>query len=147
MAAEQFVVFRLGAEEYAFPIAQVKEIIRYDGATKLPNAPDHMNGIINLRGKVIPVVDLAKRFGLVMENNADKRALIVEAADREFGIVVDEVSEVLMLEDGAIEQTDTMSFAAEFLQGIGKLEGRLVLILNLEKVFSNKEMGLMGEIA
>ncbi len=71
MASEQLVVFRLGSEEYAVTIAQVKEIIRYGGATRLPNTPEHLEGIINLRGKVIPVVDLGKRFGLGRARQGD----------------------------------------------------------------------------
>ncbi len=143
MSSEQLVVFQLGSEEYAVAIAQVKEIIRYGGATRLPNTPEHMEGIINLRGKVIPVVDLAKRFGLARTRTNDAQALIVDAAGREVGMVVDEVSEVLRLEDTAIEQAQTVSHAAEFLRGIGKVGERLLIILDLDKLFSQEEHGAM----
>jgi purine-binding chemotaxis protein CheW len=143
MASEQLVVFQLGSEEYAASISQVKEIIRYGGATKLPNTPEHMEGIINLRGKVIPVVDLAKRFGLAQAKQAGTQALIVEAAGREVGMVVDVVSEVLRLEDGAIEPGQTVSHAGEFLRGIGKAGDRLLIILDLDKLFSEEEQGAM----
>ncbi len=143
MASEQLVVFQLGSEEYAVSISQVKEIIRYGGATKLPNTPEHMEGIINLRGKVIPVVDLAKRFGLARARQGDAQALIVEAAGREVGMVVDEVSEVLRLEDSAIEPAQTVTHAGEFLRGIGKVGDRLLIILDLDKLFSEEEHGAM----
>ncbi len=143
MASEQLVVFQLGSEEYAVSISQVKEIIRYGGATKLPNTPEHMEGIINLRGKVIPVVDLAKRFDLARAKQGDTQALIVEAAGREVGMVVDEVSEVLRLEDTAIEPGQTVSHAGEFLRGIGKVGDRLLIILDLDKLFSEEEHGSM----
>lgn len=139
MASEQLVVFQLGGEEYAASISQVKEIIRYGGSTKLPNTPEYMDGIINLRGKVIPVVDLAKRFGLPRAKDGDVQAIIVEAAGREVGMVVNEVSEVLRIEDSAIEPAKTVSHAGEFLRGIGKMEGRLLIILDLDKVFSEEE--------
>lgn len=143
MASEQLVVFQLGNEEYAVSIAQVKEIIRYGGATKLPNTPEHMEGIINLRGKVIPVVDLAKRFGLARGETDGAQAVIVEAAGREVGVVVDGVTEVLRIEDGAIEPAQTVCHAGQFLRGIGKLEGRLLIILDLDKLFSEEEQGIM----
>lgn len=143
MASEQLVVFQLGSEEYAISISQVKEIIRYGGATKLPNTPAHLEGIINLRGKVIPVIDLAKRFGLAQAARTSAQALIVEAAGREVGMVVDVVSEVLRLEDSAIEPGQTVSHAGEFLRGIGKLGDRLLIILDLDKLFSEEEHGEM----
>jgi purine-binding chemotaxis protein CheW len=146
MASEQLVVFRLGAEEYAVSIAQVKEIIRYGGATKLPNTPGHLEGIINLRGKVIPVIDLAKRFGLIREKKADAQAVIVEAAGREIGVVVDIVTEVLRIEERAIEPAQTVRHGGEFLRGIGKLDGRLLIILDLDKLFSAENHGLMAAV-
>ncbi|MDT8903579.1 chemotaxis protein CheW [Anaeroselena agilis] len=139
MASEQLVVFQLGSEEYAVSIAQVKEIIRYGGATKLPNTPPHMEGIINLRGKVIPVIDLGKRFGLERARRGEVQALIVEAAGREVGMVVDEVSEVLRLEDNAIESAQAVTRVGDFLRGIGKTGDRLLIILNLDRLFSEEE--------
>lgn len=139
MASEQLVVFQLGNEEYAASIGQVKEIIRYGGATKLPNTPGYLTGIINLRGKVIPVVDLTKRFGLPRTKEGDVQAIIVEAAGREVGMVVDEVSEVLRIEDAAIEPASTVNHTGEFLRGIGKMGDRLLIILDLDKIFSEEE--------
>lgn len=140
MASEQLVVFQLGNEEYALAISQVKEIINYGGATKLPNTPPHMEGMINLRGKVIPVVNLAKRFGMEKGLASEARAVIVEAAGRDVGVIVDEVREVLRIEDNAIEQVQTvLTGAGKFIRGIGKLEGRLLIILDLDNLFSEEE--------
>ncbi len=139
MASEQLVVFELGKEEYAVSIAQVKEIVSYAGATKLPNTPVHLEGIINLRGKVIPVVDLAKQFGLVRDMQKNAQAVIVEAAGREVGVVVDMVTEVLRIDTAAIDPAQTVCHAGEFVRGIGKLDGRLLIILDLDKLFSDEE--------
>lgn len=144
MASEQLVVFQLGNEEYAISIARVKEIIRYDGATKLPNTPAHQEGVINLRGKVIPVVDLAKCFGMTRKKTDDVQAVIVEAAGREIGVIVDIVSEVLRIDDSAVEPAQTVHNAGDFLRGIGKLDGRLLIILDLDRLFSEQEHTLMA---
>lgn len=140
MASEQLVVLQLAAEEYAIPISQVKEIIRYHGATKLPNTPDYMDGIINLRGKVIPVIDLAGKFAVTAEKAADKQALIVEAASQEVGLVVDAVTEVIRLEETSIEAVSGMAQSTEYIRSIGKVDNRLLIILELNKLFTQEEM-------
>jgi purine-binding chemotaxis protein CheW len=140
MAEEQLVVFRLGKEEYAVPIAQVKEIIHYKGATKMPNTPSYMEGIINLRGKVIPVVELAMRFGIGAGNTVDRRVVIVETAGQEVGIIVDEVTEVIRLQETAIEPVPAMSASTDYVRGIGKDNDRLLIILDLAKLFRNDEL-------
>lgn len=139
MASEQLVVCQLGSEEYAVSITQVKEIIRYGGATKLPKTPDHLEGIINLRGKVIPVVDLAKRFGLVRDRADGVQAVIVESLGMEIGMVVDEVTEVLRLDEAAIEPAQAICHAGDFCRGIGKLEERLLIVLDIDKLFDEEE--------
>jgi purine-binding chemotaxis protein CheW len=145
MASEQLVVFRLGKEEYAVAIDKVKEIIRFQEATRLPNTPPHMEGIINLRGKVIPVVDLAKRFGLQRGRTEGKQAVIIEAAGQVVGVIVDGVTEVLRIDDSAIEPTQTVTRVAEFLRSIGKVGERLLIILDLDKAFSEEEIAMMRE--
>jgi len=145
VASEQLVVFRLAAEEYAIPISQVKEIIRYNGATKMPNMPGYMDGIINLRGKVVPVIDLAGKFVLPTEKSAAKQALIVEAVGQEIGLVVDTVTEVLRLEETAIEAVNGIVQSNEFIKSIGKVDQRLLIILDLDKIFSQEEMIVMKD--
>ncbi|MDR3560836.1 MAG: chemotaxis protein CheW [Negativicutes bacterium] len=148
MAEEQLVLFRLGNEEYAIPITQVKEIIQFKEATKLPSTPVYMEGIISLRGKIIPVVDLAMRLELAAVKNADKRALIIETADREIGIVVDEVTEVIRLQDSAIElaPAGTGNEQNSYIRGIGKEGNRLLILLDVDKLFSDEEMQEMKKV-
>ena len=140
MASEQLVVFQLGSEEYAVSITQVKEIIRYGGATKLPNTPDYLEGIINLRGKVIPVMDLAHRFSLAREKSDGGQAVIVETMGQEVGLVVDGVTEVLRIDDTAIEPAQTICHAGDLFRGIGKLQERLLIVLDLDKLLSEGEL-------
>ena len=136
MASEQLVVFQLAKEEYAVPIFQVKEIIRYSSATKLPNMPEYVEGIINLRGKVLPVIDLASKFAVLTGKKAEKQALIVEMAGQEMGLVVDAVTEVMRIEETAIEPAIGIAPSTEFIRAIGKVDERLLLILDLSKLFS-----------
>lgn len=140
MAEQQMVLFLLGAEEYGIPISQVKEIIQYKGATRLPQTPDFMEGVINLRGKVIPVIELAKKFGLVTSEGSDRRAIIIETAGQEIGVIVDEVTEVVRLQDSAIEAAPTMTASNDYIRGIGKDGNRLLILLDVEKLFGSKEI-------
>jgi purine-binding chemotaxis protein CheW len=138
----------LASEEYAIPISQVKEIIQYNGATSLPRTFEYMEGIINLRGKVIPVVNLAVKLAIQTEKNFNKRVLIVEAAENDIGIVVDEVKEVIRLEDTAIEAiTCGITNSNEFIKGIGKTNGRLLIILDMDKLFSKEEIKILRDSA
>lgn len=139
MAEEQLVLFSLGNEEYAISITQVKEIIQYKEATKLPNTPAYMDGIISLRGKIIPVIDLALRLELAAAKVEDKRALIIEASGREIGIVVDEVTEVIRLQDSAIDPPPTATTNG-YIRGIGKDGSRLLILLDVDKLFSEDEI-------
>lgn len=145
MVSEQVVVFQLVTGEYAIPIAQIKEIIRYNGATKLPDTPGYMDGMITLRGKVIAVIDLAKRLGLVTETRRDKQVIIVEIAGQEIGLAVDMVMEIIHLEESEIETANKIAQPNEFITSIGKVGQRLLIILNLEKLFKQDEMKLMRD--
>ncbi|MEN6412505.1 MAG: chemotaxis protein CheW [Veillonellales bacterium] len=147
MATEQLVAFQLATEEYAVSISHVREIIKYNGATKLPNTPEYMEGMINLRGKIIPVIDLAAKFELQLENPSKKQALIVEMTGQEMGIVVDMVTEVIRLEDNAIESIKRIADSNEFIKAIGKREDRLLIILDLDKLFNSEEMKMIRDVA
>lgn len=144
MATEQLVVFQLVNEEYAVPISQVKEIICYGGATKLPRTPAYMEGIINLRGKVIPVIDMAGKFRLATEKQSNQQAMIVETSGKEIGLVVDAVTEVIRLEDTAIEVANGLVHSNESIRAIGKTANRLLIILDLAKIFTQEEMELLN---
>jgi len=145
VASEQLVVFQLATEEYAIPISQVKEIIRYNGATKLPNTPQYMDGIITLRGKVIAVIDLARKLALITEKRSDKQVIIVETAGQEIGFVVDVVAEIIRLGENEIEATNGIAQSNEFIKSIGKVDKRLLIILDLDKLFKQQEMIMMSK--
>lgn len=135
MSEEQLVVFRLGKEEYALSISSVREIIQYQGATEIPNSLDYVEGIINLRGKLIPVIELAAKFGLEVKTTPDKRAVIVETVDQVFAVIVNEVTEVKQIEENKIEVVQGMSIGTdEYIRGIAKDGTRLIIILNADKI-------------
>ncbi|WP_371363918.1 Chemotaxis protein CheW [Sporomusa rhizae] len=142
MSSEQLVVFQLATAEYAIPISQVKEIIRYNGATKIPTTPEYMEGIINLRGKVISVVDLSGKFALPTEKGVAKQALIIEVAGREVGLVVDEVTEVIRLEETEVEAANDLAQSNVFIKAIGKVDKRLLIILDLSNLFTEEMLAM-----
>ncbi|MGE5417411.1 MAG: chemotaxis protein CheW [Acidobacteriota bacterium] len=151
----QMVVFTLKSHEtvceYGVPITQVQEINRLATPTKLPQVPDFVEGIINLRGNVIPIIDLKKRFNMPTTTYTDDtRIIVVEIAGHTVGIVVDEVTEVLRLPVASIEPPPSVigGIAAEYLTGVGKLEGRLLIMLDMTKILTDeehKELKAVGE--
>jgi len=144
MAEEQFVVFQLGKEEYCVPIHQVREIIKYKGATKMPGSPKHVEGIINLRGKIIPVIDLAVKFGTVVKDG-ERQALIIELGAQNAGVVVDLVSEVIRLPDTAIEAAPTQAADGRtYIRGIGKTGDRLLILLELANLVDGAELSVIA---
>jgi len=138
----QLVVFRLGAELYGVDIARVHEIIRLQSITRVPRAPSFVEGVINLRGKVIPVVDLRRRFGLPTgEHTRATRIVVVEIGDQVVGIIVDSVSEVLRVSAATVEPPSPVvaGVDSEYLHGIAKLPERLVILLDLDRVLARDE--------
>jgi purine-binding chemotaxis protein CheW len=132
----QLVIFQMGAELYGVDISRVHEIIRLQAITRVPRAPSFVEGVINLRGKVIPVVDLRRRFGLPMaDHTRASRIVVVEVGDQVVGIIVDGVSEVLRVNTATIEPPSPVvaGIDSEYLQGIAKLPERLVILLDLER--------------
>ena len=145
---KQLVVFDLASESYGVDIGAVREIIRMQEITRVPRAPDFVEGVINLRGKVIPVVDLRKRFGLAVgEENKDNRIVVVDIGGQDIGVVVDAVTEVLRIPAGAIEPPSSVITSADFeyLLGIVKLADKMIILLELESVLSEKEKDLLSE--
>ncbi|MDD4518209.1 MAG: chemotaxis protein CheW [Limnochordia bacterium] len=139
----QFVVFSLQSEEFAIDIMKVREIIKLISITKLPQTPEFVEGIVNVRGEIIPVVSLRKRFGLA-DNGDDSltRIVIVELTEGSLtGLIVDEVSEVLRLSATAIEPPPQGidGLRTEFIEGIGKVDNRLLVILRMEKLLNTSE--------
>ena len=139
----QLVVFRIGKEFYGIGIEVVHEIIKVPDITAMPDAPDFFEGVINLRGKIIPVIDLRKRLRLKgSEKNRSSRILITENQGRLVGILVDSVTEVLKLNPDAIEEPPQMisAIGIEYITGVAKITGRLVTLMDLAKVLSVEDM-------
>jgi purine-binding chemotaxis protein CheW len=138
-AEQQMVLFELGSEIYGLDIAAVHEIIRMQPITRVPKAPFYVEGVINLRGKVIPVIDMGKRFGLEkVENNKNNRIVVVNIQDTILGIIVDAVTEVLRIPIDSIEPVSDIVTAAnsDYLRGIAKLTDKMVILLELDKLLS-----------
>lgn len=137
----QLVIFRLAREEYGLPIKKVQEINRLVPITKLPQAPSFMEGVINLRGRIIPVVDLRKRFQLTTtEYDDDTRIIIVEVNGQTVGVIVDAVNEVVRLGTSNIEPPPpSFILDAQYVNGVGKLEERLLILLDIDKILTTQE--------
>ena len=133
----QLVVFKLGREDYGISILQVQEIKRIMDITRVPNSPDYIKGVINLRGSVLPVIDLKKRLALpASEDTEDTRIIIVKVEDIVVGLIVDGVSEVTSLSSDNVEppQTVVSGVSAQYLSGVGKQEDNLLILLNLAAI-------------
>ena len=141
----QLVIFRLRDEEFGVAISEVREIVRMMEITHIPEAPGFIEGVVNLRGQVIAVVDLARQFGLAREEARPKtaRIVVIEIQDKTVGLIVDEVPEVLRISQDNIEPTPEVietEVHKDYLKGVGKLEDRLVILLDLEKVLKPHEV-------
>ncbi len=145
----QLVTFRLGKEEYAIDVLKVQEIIRMVGITPIPNAPYVVEGVINLRGRVIPVVNLRKKFGVQEGCDTSQSKIIVVDIGIICGLIVDTVSEVLRLPLSSVEPPPSFANSGGFkaIKGIGKLNGRLLILLEVSRLFENSELNTMGQIA
>ena len=146
---QQLVVFDLADEGYGVDISAVREIIRLQEITQVPRTPEFVEGVINLRGKVIPVIDLRKRFGLTVEaESQDNRIVVVDIGDQDIGVVVDAVTEVLRIPTDSVEPPASVitTDGSDYLLGIAKLESRLIILLDLRKVLSVDEEGALSEM-
>ncbi|MGD0883877.1 MAG: chemotaxis protein CheW [Thermodesulfovibrionales bacterium] len=135
----QLVTFKLGGEEYATDILKVQEINRMVNITAVPNTPGYVEGVINLRGKVIPVINLRKKFGLETKAaDAQSRIMVVDVGTT-VGLIVDSVSEVLRLPSDTVEPPPPMTGGdgSEFIRGVGKLEDRLLILLDIDKLLGH----------
>ena len=146
----QLVVFQLGAELYGVEISRVHEIIRLQQVTRVPHSPPFVEGDINLRGKVISVINLRRRFGLpIADDTRAGRIVVVDINDQVVGMVVDGVSEVLRISSSTIEPPSpaVAGIDSEYLQGIAKLPERLVILLDLDRVLTREERRALEEAA
>lgn len=139
----QLVTFRLGDEEFGVNILNVEEINRMVEITRVPNAPSFVEGVINLRGRVIPIINLRKRFGLDnKEMDRDTRIMVMDINGSTVGMVVDAVSEVLRIPSDTVVAAPaiTNGINSRYIKGIGKLDDRLIILLDLEKLFKDSEI-------
>jgi purine-binding chemotaxis protein CheW len=143
----QIVVCELADEHYGLDIAKVFEIIRQQPITPVPRAPSFVKGVINLRGRIIPVVDLRGRFGMPeVEATKETRIVVAESGSTRVGLIVDSVSEVLLLPADSVEATPQVATGGDdYMRGIAKLGDRLVLLLELDGLFgADEQMSLAG---
>jgi len=145
----QVVSFHLGNEEYGVEISQVQEIIRMVEITHVPRAPRFMEGVINLRGQLIPIIDLRTRFAMQRtEHTKSTRIVVTEIGTKKVGIIVDSVSEVINIPIEQVEEAPDMIAGAgtEYIQGVGKVGDRLVILLDLTMVITGDEKAQLDTV-
>ena len=139
----QVVTFAIGEEEFGIDILKVQEIIRTMAITKVPNSPPHVEGVINLRGKVIPVIDLRSRFNMAYRaHDSHTRIIVLQIHGMIVGFVVDGVSEVLRIQSNTVEPPPPVvsGIESEYIKGVGKLDDRLLILLDLDKLIPVEEL-------
>ena len=146
----EFLTFTLGAEDYGVDILKVQEIRGYDTVTRIPDAPDFIKGLINLRGTIVPVIDLRLKFKLgAAAYDSFTVMIILNVGGRVIGMVVDSVSDVIALDSSQIKPPPELGSAMDvrYLAGLGTLDQRMLIILDIEKLLSSAELALMPEEA
>ncbi len=146
----KFLTFTLGKEEYGIEILKVREIIGLMDITIVPQTPDYMKGVINLRGKVIPIIDLRSKFSMAeVEHTQETCIIVVEVGSAQVGIIVDSVSEVTDIKGEDIE--DAPNFGQEidtnFIMGLGKVKQKIIILLDIEKVLTAEELKMVEQAA
>ena len=145
----QVVTFHLGKEEYAIDILQVQEIVMMTEITRMPRAPRFIEGIVNLRGQMIPIIDMRKRFDMgTSEHTQDTRIIIVDIGQEIVGMIVDGVRDVIRLPDSAVSPPPPMikGISAEYLRGIGQFDERLLIMLELGRVLTADEQEVLRKL-
>ncbi len=150
--AGKYLTFQLAAEEYGLEILKVQEIIGMMKVTRVPKMPDYVRGVVNLRGKVIPVVDLRLKFSMESQEDTERTCIIVVQIDLAgeqvtMGIIVDEVSEVLDVAENQIEEAPSFgeNVSTEFILAVGKIDEKVVMFLDIDKVLSSEDIDLIEE--
>jgi purine-binding chemotaxis protein CheW len=149
-AGGEFLTFTLGNEEYGVDILKVQEIRGYDAITRIANAPEFIKGVVNLRGIIVPIVDMRIKFNLGnVEYNQFTVVIILNVSGRVVGMVVDGVSDVIMLSPDKIRPAPDFSaqFDVEYLIGLGTLDKRMLILVDIEKLMNGRDMALMNEYA
>ncbi len=149
MAEKQYVIFKLCGEEYGVEISNVQEITEYRQSTKVPNVPDFIEGVINLRGNITPIISLKKRFNLEEgEMTQNNRIIIINLKDKHIGFIVDDASQVLTMDEKQIENPPEIltGIDRQYITGIGKVEEKIIIMLDLEKILTDEEKQEIVEI-
>ena len=147
--AGEYLTFRLGTEEYGVDIQKVQEIRSYEAPTRIPGAPGFVKGVVNLRGVIVPIVDLRVKLGCeTVEYNSFTVVIVLNVRGRIVGAVVDSVSDVLELGRDAVKAAPEMSTAVDtsFITGIGSINERMLILMDIEALMSSAEMGLINEL-
>ncbi|MGE5417048.1 MAG: chemotaxis protein CheW [Acidobacteriota bacterium] len=155
--AGKFLTLTLGNESYGIPILKVREIIGMMGITHVPKMPEFVKGVINLRGKIIPVIDLRRKFGLTDREYDDRTCIIVveianESGSQQNGLAVDAVSEVINIDKESIELPPSFGNQQEpgFLTGMGKVKDKVIMLLDIDRILDSDELtlieGIGGEV-
>lgn len=149
----QYLTFTLGDEHFALDVANVREILEFTSVTKVPQTPEFMRGVINLRGSVVPVMDMRLKFGMsITEKSVDTCVIVVEVSlegeTTVLGALVDSVQEVFELEPEQIEPAPRIGtkLRTEFIRGMGKRDDQFIIILDIDKVFSSEELAIMNQV-
>jgi purine-binding chemotaxis protein CheW len=154
-AGREFLTFRLGNEEYGIDILKVQEIRSYEPPTKIANAPSYLKGVVNLRGVIVPIVDLRVKFNCVNEQgeaeiNSFTVVIVLNVKGRVVGAVVDSVSDVMQLNDQTIQPAPEMSSSivdTSYITGIANVSDRLLILMDIESLMSSAEMGLINALS
>ncbi|WP_168013471.1 chemotaxis protein CheW [Halomonas salinarum] len=147
--SREFLVFSLGEEEYAIDILKVQEIRGYENVTRIANAPDFIKGVTNLRGVIVPIVDLRIKFHLDnVEYGGQTVVIVVNVGDRVVGIVVDGVSDVMTLTPEQIKPAPEfgVTLSSDYLSGLGSLEDRMLVLVDIDKLLTSDEMALVDTV-
>ena len=150
---DQHLTFDLSGEELAVPVLNIREIIRYGKLTRMPMVPEFIEGVINLRGNVVPVINLSSKFGL-KKNDADKRTCIIimevemNGDNVIMGVVVDKVLQVIAIPDANIEPSPTLgaNIQTNFIKGMARIEDGFIVILNISRVLSAEEIAVVSDM-
>ncbi len=145
--SQEFLVFSLGEEEYAVDILKVQEIRGYENVTRIANAPDFIKGVTNLRGLIVPIVDLRIKFRLdKVEYDGQTVVIVVNVAERVVGIVVDGVSDVMTLTPEQINPAPEFgaTLSTDYLSGLGSLDDRMLLLMDIDRLLSNEEVAMIA---
>ncbi|MRW88229.1 chemotaxis protein CheW [Pseudoduganella sp. FT26W] len=150
IAGHEYLAFKLGAEEYGIDILKVQEIRGYEAVTRIANAPEFIKGVINLRGIIIPVVDMRIKFNLGSPvYDQFTVVIILNINGRVVGMVVDSVSDVTTLTADQVKPAPEMgtAFSSDYMIGLGTIDERMLILVNIDKLMSSPEMGLMDQLA